>query len=211
MAPAGLDASFWDAEKGEIKFDDLGKELAALKTFKAEAEAKFAGVPDEPGKYEVKLPDDFKLPDGIEINVDDPRVGMAREIAHKAGLTQEQFSRMIQIDAQIKAAEAKQFAEVMAAEAQKIGPDGGKARVGAIETALAARVGPEHMKHIRAMIVSAAQVNALEALVKSMSTQGGTSAAYQPGGGAPQGMTEDAWARMTPTEKFNYAYTKKAS
>lgn len=118
VRPAGLPDAFWDAAAG-VKVADLVKAHGDLAKAKAEADARMAARPAAPDAYALDLPKDFALPQGVEFKIDgnDPLIGMARELAHAAGLDQAGFSALLgryaatQLD-QHKAAEAAYTAEL---------------------------------------------------------------------------------------------------
>lgn len=66
-----------------------------------------ASSPETTEDYKLdigKLPADVKLPDGMQLKIDDkdPRLPLARAFAREAGLDQNQFSRLLQLDALAK-------------------------------------------------------------------------------------------------------------
>ncbi|MGL4297114.1 MAG: hypothetical protein ACRCTG_15485 [Aestuariivirga sp.] len=209
--PDGLEPAFWDAEKGEVKWGDLSKEVAALRTAKAEWENAKSVVPENPDKYEFKLPEGFQAPEGMQLNPDDPRLPLVRKLAHEANLSQKQFEALIRMDAEVKAAEVAQFNARMKAEQEKLGPDGGKARVEAVTRGLVGQVGQEMAKHLVPMMVGAVQVQAFEQLLSKLSAQGTATAGYTPGNAAGTGrISDEEWNRMTPTERMTFAIQNSA-
>jgi hypothetical protein len=209
--PAGLDAAYWDGEKGAVKWEDLNKHLAELRTAKAEFDNARSVVPETPDKYEFKLPEGFTPPEGLQLDPNDARLPEVRKLAHEAGLNQKQFEALIRMDAQIKAQEMQAFQATLKAEQQKLGPDGGKARVEAVTRGLTAQVGEAGAKHLVPMMVSAAQVQAFEQLLSKIGNQGTATAGYAPGQGTPQkGISEEEWGKLSPTEKFAYARERRA-
>lgn len=204
--PAGLDAAFWDPATGSIKFDDLNKEIAALRTAKAEWDNARSAVPESPDKYEFKVPEGFALPEGMSLNTDDPRLPEVRKMAHEARLSQEQFEALIKIDVAAKAMEKQALNRRLEQEQEKLGPDKGKARVEAVVRGLTGAVGEADAKHLVPMMVSAAQVQAFERLLGRVVNQGQATAGYQPGGQAGKSvMSDEEWNRLSPTEKFAMA------
>ncbi len=209
--PAGLEPHFWDAEKGAVKWDDLTKEIGALRTAKAEWENARSAVPESPDKYEFKLPEGFQVPEGLQMNPEDPRLPMVRKLAHEGQFSQKQFELLARMDAEFKAAEMAEFNKRAKAEGERLGPDGGKARVEAVTRGLVAQVGEDAAKHLVPMMVGAVQVQLFEKLLAKLSGQGTATGGYAPAGQpASQKISEEEWARLTPTEKFAYAH-KNAS
>jgi hypothetical protein len=209
--PAGLEPAFWDAEKGAVKWDDLTKEVAALRTAKAEWENARSTVPESPDKYEFKLPEGFQVPEGLQMNPDDPRLPMVRKMAHEGQFTQKQFELLARMDAEFKANEMAEFNKRAKAEGEKLGPDGGKARVDAVTRGLSGALGEQMTKHLVPMMVGAIQVQAFEHLLSKLSAQGTATAGYAPGAQTPnKAISDDEWNRMSQTEKMTFAIENSA-
>lgn len=209
--PDGLEVGFWDAEKGEVKWSDLNKEMAALRTAKAEWDNARSIVPENPDKYEFKLPEGFQLPEGLQVNPDDPRLPMVRKLAHEGQFTQKQFEALIRMEAEAKAVETAEFNKRAKAEGEKLGPDGGKARVEAVTRGLVGQLGEGMAKHLVPMMVGAIQVQAFEQILSKLSAQGAGANGYAPGGaGGGQKISDEEWNRMTPTERMTYAIQNSA-
>jgi len=158
--PDWLPESYWDAEKG-LKADDWKAHLATLQTEAEQAKARMAGVPEKADAYELKLPEGEKMPDGFQLNPDDPRVAMAREFAHANKLTQAEFQGLVALDTKIKQAETDWVRQQSAEAFKRLGPNG-QARVEAVKASIEARVGKELAPHLVAMLVTDNQVVAFE-------------------------------------------------
>lgn len=199
--PEGLDDAYWDATAGTVKFQDLSKDVGALKAFKAEADVRAQGVGKKPEDYVFDL-GDLKGLDGqpAKLNADDPLLKGFRENAVKHGLTKEAANEMVRAYAATQLATAKaereQFTALAAAETAKLG-DNAKARVDAVGTALKGRIGDKAQPFINLMSMSAAAVEGLEALLRTT-----TAPSYQPGGG---GTSEPDYKSMSPEERIEYA------
>lgn len=109
--PEGFPAQFWDDKSGAPKMPDFVASYNELVKSSTEHAARIEALPKkaEDYKLEVKLPQDFKLPDGLDIKdlkVDDndPRVGPLRELALKHQLPQEVVDELIALDAQTQIA-----------------------------------------------------------------------------------------------------------
>lgn len=209
QAPARPDyipESFWDAEKG-FKSDDFN----ALVAFKAEHDANLAQVPDSADKYEVKLPQDFKLPDGFKlpegqeaiIDADDPRVAAAREYAHANKFSQAQFEGLIALGAQADIAEMSRLSTAVEEQRTQLGSKA-QERINAVTTWLGAKLGGELADALVPLMYTSKSVQAFEALMRlNRGDVPGT-----PGAGRDAGRTEisdDEWAKMSPTQRINYA------
>lgn len=169
--PEGISDDLWDAEKG-VKVDALLGKFKELEAFKSEAEARRAAVPEKPDGYEFKLPADVKLPEGVELNANDPRLPLVREFAHKAGLSQEQFAGLVALDVQNTQSQMAALKATRDAEAAKLGANA-SARVDAVvqfvnATAPDADTAKEVVNGLR----TARAVTYFEGLIKRQSSQG---------------------------------------
>jgi hypothetical protein len=131
-----------------IKFAD-GQEFAEADVrgalgFKAEHELRKASLPASPDGYELKLPDDFKGPEGIqwEWNAQNPMLQRARQEAHRLGLDQAAFSSLLGLYCADRMNAEMQLSWARQAELQKLGP-AGESRVAQVEQWLRARVGSD--------------------------------------------------------------------
>src|SRR5262245_10105693 len=99
----------------KFKFgDDLeltAAEIKALVEHHAAEQSRRLTLPESPDGYELKLPTDFKAPPGAEPKFDPQSVGvkLARDFAHSAGLSQEQFSRLLAIGGALQVQSATLF------------------------------------------------------------------------------------------------------
>ncbi|TBY41594.1 hypothetical protein [Rhizobium leguminosarum] len=166
VRPDYLPESLWDPEKG-FKADYFN-DLAATK---AEREALLASVPEKPDGYKLSLPQDFQLPEGFEVpegesivDENDPRVAAAREFAHSAQLTQEQFEGLIAIGVQADIAEKSSISEALTKQREELGAKATE-RVNAVTTWLGAKIGGELAGALAPMLYTAKQVQAFEKLM----------------------------------------------
>jgi hypothetical protein len=124
-----------------------------------------SGKPDE---YALTLPETFKpvLPDGAkaELDAQDPRLPMARATAKELGLSQSQFSRLLQLDIELQMDEAKRFNDAVAAEERKLGASFPQRKT-AVLTELNRRLTPDQVRAVSAFTMSAAAFEALEVLL----------------------------------------------
>lgn len=176
--PAYIPEKFWDPAAKSVKADDFTAHFNQLSAFKAEQDVRAAAIPASADKYEVKLPEGFKPPEGMafEFNADDPALAEARKAALELKLDQAGFSRVLGIYAATKLAEQQQVAAGRTAEMAKLG-SAGEARIAAVETWLTAKVGDKASTMIATLkqYPVAANVEALEGIIRAFSAQGGTS------------------------------------
>jgi len=176
--PSYVPEKFWDATKGEVVADKFSEHYTGLATRDAERVAREQAIPASPDQYEIKLPEGFKPPEGMqfEFKADDPALAEARKAAHELKLDQTGFSRMLGIYAANKLAEVQQVESGRTAELAKLGATGPQ-RIDAIETWLTAKVGDKAKVMIATLkqYPVAANVEALESVMRLFSSQGGSS------------------------------------
>src|SRR5262245_54498369 len=122
--------------------------------------------PATPGDYRAELPADFKPPDGVNltsIDANDPRVALARDFAHKEGLSQEQFSRMLGLYAHSVTAELQAYNRAIEAEGKKLGPQAA-ARGQRVKAWLTERLGAEAAAALTSRFTRGSDVEAFEGL-----------------------------------------------
>lgn len=165
----------WDAATGTIK-PEFGQKVKDAFAFKAEQEVRKASLPKTPDEYEVALPADFKLPQGLEkfeFNKDDPVLKHARDLALQRGLDKDGFKDFLGLYAANKIAEMTQINQARQAEIAKLG-SAGPQRIDALRTWTTAKLGPDLAGAIDQMLVTAKQVEAFEKIIDQFSRQGGT-------------------------------------
>lgn len=164
-----------------------------------------------PEAYKAELPKDLKLPQGVDFKFDDkdpllgPVLAEARKTANELGLDQAGFSRLLGLHAAARASEISTLNAAHEAEVAKLGP-AGQARVGAMQTFIGAKFGADALKAIMPSIVTAAQVEVWESVIKTMTSQGTSSfsAAHRD---PPQGsrVSQAEYDKMGYSEKKDYA------
>lgn len=214
VRPDYIPETFWDADKG-FKADDL----SALVAFKAEADSKAAGLPESPDKYEVRVPQEFKLPEGItlpngpdgkplDINTliksDDARLEAARNFAHQNGFDQAQFEGLVGMGVALDLAEKSRFDAAIQAEVEKLGGKG-QERVNSVMQWLGAKVGGELAAAVEPMIMTAKQIQAFEAIMRlNRGVVAGNPGAGRDGKNT--GEPDDAaWDKMSDKDRIQFA------
>jgi hypothetical protein len=184
--PEWLPGSHWDPATTAIK-PEFGARYTELETFHqtktAEAAALAARKPEDI-KFEIKLPETVKVPDGMDlkINPDDPRVPVLRELALKNNLSQDVVDSLIAIDAQQQIAMHAAEQTRIAAEEAKLGANA-KDRKTAVGNWLKGmkdrgEFSAAEYEAVRIYAVDAASVSALE---KIMAKAVGSVPGHQPG------------------------------
>lgn len=167
--------AYWDAASKTVKDKEFGEHLASLTTLKTEHDARLASRPEKPDGYKVELPKDFKAPEGITLKIDekDPRVAEIRSFAHEIGLSQDQFSALVAIDAQREIARATEINAAIEAEQKKLGANA-SARITAVKTWLTGLLGDKRAGGLMERMVLADDIAAVEDLQRAFTTQGGS-------------------------------------
>lgn len=213
--PEWLPEAHWDTTANTIK-PEFGAHYAEVSAFhKAETEkaAALAARKPEDIKFEIVLPETVKVPDGMQLKIDekDPRVPVLRDLAVKHGLSQDVITSLVTLDAQMQV-EAHTAEQVrIAAEDQKLGANA-KDRKAAVGNWLKGfkdrnEFSAEEYEAVRAYAVDAAAVTALEKLMaKAAGTVPGTTPAPPP---APA--PKDHATRIWGENAFNPNPQKKVS
>jgi hypothetical protein len=197
----------WDAEKGTFK-DTFGAHFNELTAWKAADDSRRAALPQAPDGYKPELPKDFKAPEGMkfEFKTDDPALKSFAAIAHKAGLTQEQYSEALSAYAADRLATQQNIDNAKAAEVTKLGVNG-PARKTAVDTWLTATLGEDLGKHMSQFTFTAKQVEGFERLIAKTTSQGAAtfSQAHRDAPNAPGRVSEEQYNAMSQAEKWAYA------
>lgn len=168
--PDGLADSFWDAEKGAVKFDDLTRTLGELTAIKETVEQRKAAVPEKPDGYKPELPKTFKAPQGIkipELTADNPSFVKLREVAHKHGLPQEAVSDLVALKTELDLAELDAAGKAIDAEFAKLG-DKAKERVSAVENWLKANASADEYPDLQQLVTKASVLGWLEKIAAKL-------------------------------------------
>ncbi len=148
-------------------------DIATLLEQKSQADLRKTQIPTTAEAYTATLPQDFKLPPGVEFqfNEADPAYVAARTWAHGQGFTQGQFSQLLSFYANSQAAEQVLIGNAAKAEVEKLGSMG-TARVTAVDTWLRGMIGDELGRHVRGMMLTAKAVEGMERIMSKFATQG---------------------------------------
>jgi hypothetical protein len=133
--PEWLPEDHWDSQANTIK-PEFGQHFNELSTFhktETERQAALKARKPEDIKFEIKLPETVKVPDGMDLKIDekDPRVPVIREMAIKRGWDQDTVNELIAFDAQQQIEMHNAEKARIAAEDQKLGANA-KARKDAV-------------------------------------------------------------------------------
>jgi hypothetical protein len=213
--PAASDGAKLRVGDYELTSDDV----KGLMERRALEQSRKATLPASPDKYELSLPADFKMPDGVaewRFNPDHPTQGpllaRAREIAHAAGMSQDTFSRMLGLHVANEVQQQLMFDRAKAAELGKLGEMAG-VRVDAVRTFVRSIVGdaaPALLMVLEQAPVASTIVG-FEKLMQAFSSQGlggGYSGAGRDGGHlnrGPQKVDDATYNSMTYHQRLEYA------
>lgn len=199
--PSWVPEAYWDAQAKSVKAEDFGKHLESLTALQTAAEARKALVPESPDKYELGLPEGFDIPEGLELDMNDPRLPALREYAHKAGWTPDEFKQVVALDVQRALAERQAVENAKAAEVNLLG-ENATARLDAVAKFIDANAkSPEQAKAVGQMLMSASAVEFFESLVSKVSSQG-VDPMRNGGNERANGFSEEAWMAMTPSQRL---------
>lgn len=209
--PDWLSEQFWDPEAGQIKGSDLKAHLDELAAFKAGEDSRRAAAPENADGYQLQLPKDLELPEGVtfEFDENDPMVGLGRQIAHAVGLDQAGFenlmlkpfieSRVAQVNA-----ENARIAELTEANNKALGPKADDRRA-AVENWISAKLGVEFLDVFKHILPVAKAVEGFERVMRNSSSGGmpGFSQSGRDGGGAA--LSEEEYQKLSPAERLVHA------
>lgn len=168
--PDGLSDAFWDNEKNEIKLNDLIADHGNLSKFKTESETRLANRPESPEKYEIRVPESVKLPEGttFEFDKDSPLMKIARQVAFDSGRGQEGFDEMVSeyINHEITRAAQEEtlLQETYQAELAKLG-EKGKDRIEAVNSFMKSNLTDKQFEAIKSIATTAEGIRAVETLM----------------------------------------------
>lgn len=186
--PDWLPEAHWDTTSNAIK-PEFGQHFAELTTLKATHDARIAARPEKADGYELKFPDGYTPAQAVQWDANDPRLAGLREFAHKNNWSQAEFGELLKIEHQRILADTKAYDDAVAAEKQKLGPNG-PARMTAIKTWMSGVLGKEGADDMLGtddkpglVVFSEAAVKHLEKMLLAFSSQGAGS--YSNGGREP--------------------------
>jgi len=163
VRPEGLPDEFWDDATG-VKAGDVWSALRDLKAAQAEREA---DLPKEGESYDLALPADLALPDGItvEIDKDDPLWADFQKIAREAGLPKGKFGEFVGAFAKYQIAAEQAKIDGYVAEMTKLGANA-PARRDAAASYLKANLPSAQFEALAGALISADGIAAIETITK---------------------------------------------
>jgi hypothetical protein len=205
VRPDYVSEEFWDAEAKTVKVDTLAAKFKELNDARTAEEARRATLPKAANEYKVELPQDFKLPDGWQIDAKDPSWGAFAEFAHAKGLSQEDFANGAKLITQMRLNEAAARVEGAKAEFAKLG-DQGSSIVQGVHNFIDANAGsPEAAAAVKASLVNSEAVKFFTQMAKTMTSNG---IASFNGSGRDDGRRADGkpqnWDSMSAVDRRSY-------
>jgi hypothetical protein len=202
----------------KLKIGDLelsSTDVQALLQRHALEESRKATVPTDAKGYEIRLPENFTLPDGIEWAFDvghpvmGPLLARAQEIAHRAGMSQDTFQEMLGLHVAHQIQEQQLFNRARVVELDKLGAMA-SVRVDAVKTWVHGMIGeaaPALLKVLE-QAPMASTIVAFEKLMRAHISQGvsGSPGRGRDGAGAgPEKVSQAEYDSMTYSQKLEYA------
>jgi hypothetical protein len=132
-----------------------------------------------------------------------------REFCHASGLGQAEYSRLLALDANRVAIEQSMMQRAHTAEMQKLG-ETRTARLSAVATWLKSMAGEEGGRALISNLLTAKQVAAFETIMHRHQSQGGGNYSGAGRDLPKTTISDEAYAKMTYTEKKAYAEAASA-
>ncbi len=202
---------YWDAAGGKLISDKFGEHVNAMTARLAAEDSRRLTLPQTPEAYAIKLPDDFKAPEGIEVkfNENDPLLAQAKGVMHEIDQGklsgQAAFSKLLALYAGAQVSSEAQITTARNAEIAKLGTTG-PARVDAITTFLKAQLGEADGLRVASRMFLAADVAAMEKLVAKFASQGSGNFSQQHRDVQQAGRVDQAtYDKMSYSQKMDYA------
>jgi hypothetical protein len=213
--PAWLfDDALFDPEKG-VKLDELGARAKQLFDADAErqriAEERKANTPEKPEDYTFEAPADLKLPEGFEIDGENPLWGVLQARAHKLGMTKDEYGEIAKDFVSAMAADHKRAMDgVKAAQTElfkQLGTNG-PSRVEAVKKWMNSAFGEQVGKQLQNTLFTPDIVKAFEHIQRHVSGDGATNfngSGRDGGNGKIEG-----WEKMSFEQKWAHARSHSA-
>jgi hypothetical protein len=162
-----------EVQIGDVKISP--DKFKAIMQRQGEIDAREINLPKDATGYELKVPENFKLPAGVktfEFNKDDPFLAQARQLAHERKIDQSTFSEVLGLYAGERIAEMTKINTARTAEIAKLGSLA-PSRIDAVKTWAHGVLGSDLGGAIEQMLVTAKHVEAFESIINKFSRQGG--------------------------------------
>lgn len=210
--PEWVPESHWDAEAGSIKYDEFGQHYSELATLKQQHDERLAAIPEKPEDVKFSMPEGWQPPEGVVLDDNDPLLAKAREVVVAEKIDPAHANRFYQLFVEHQLAEANMLRERLSAEKQKLGANL-EARIDALNSGLVAAIGKDKTRALigdvskpgESRLFTAAQTEALESLLKKITTQG----AVNPGAAPHQPKVKEIpWQQRMWPKRFEQTAAK---
>jgi hypothetical protein len=201
-------------EDGRLKVGDYelsSEDIASLMRTRAELDLRASTRPATPEAFELKLPDGFKMPEGLTgefvFNEADPAIANLKRYAHAKGWSQSDLSDVLSFYASSEAQKEVAFRTAQAREVEKLGANG-TSRVTAVETWLRSELGDDLANGMRSMMVTEKIVRGFEKLAGQRVTQGTapfSQAHRTPEPSQPGRLSDADYEKLSQAERWEYA------
>jgi hypothetical protein len=184
-------------------YDASESEIQAWRAEHAAAESRRLTLPTSAEAYEVKLSPDFKAPEAFKDwrpQADHPLMAQVKQLAHEAGLTQQQFERLLSLSAAKEIGTAQMLQTARDAEVAKLGANGVN-RVTAVENFISAHAGEELFKATKPLLATAAAVQVWERVINAFSGTGPRLSGNRSSERSRPQMDDATWNKMSYGEK----------
>lgn len=206
---------YWDDATG-LKTSDLLTDFQSQSAALAAQQSQAASVPETADGYQVQMPPDYKLPDGVKlpegmetlsVNPDDPRVAALRDVAQKSGWSQSVFEQVLAAGAEMDLRGISEHETRLGAEREALGGRASE-RIDAVKTFMEAKLGEELGQALHGSFMTAKSIEAAERLI-GMIRQDPTG---QPGHvrTTPAAeISDEEWNNMSSSQRIAWARENK--
>lgn len=198
--PDWLPEAHWDPQAGiKPEFGQVFNELSTFHKTETERQAALKARKPDDIKFEIKLPETVKVPEGMKVEIDpkDPRIPMIRQLALDHGLDQGVIDKLIALDAQMKIEGHTAETQRIAAEDLKLGANVKERKDAVSNWAKGLRdrneLSADEYEEIRLTATTAAGVTALEKLIAKSSGAVPGQGGHQPAPQTPPATVEQRW------------------
>lgn len=148
------------------KFDEMATRIAA-------DDSRKVSLPQTPEAYAIALPEGFTPPADVQFafDVNDPVLKSARDVAHKQGMSQGDFSNMLGVYAQAKIDEQVAYDAAKTENLKALGANGPQ-RIDAVTRWLGANFDDATVKPVLATLATTQHVTMFEKIIAKLTSQG---------------------------------------
>jgi hypothetical protein len=205
--PSWVSDEYYDPQRG-VKLDAIGSKFKELEAFKKQqdelAASRRAEMPETPDGYGA-LPEGTKLPEGFTVDTENPMWKFLQKVSHEKGLTKKEYADLAQGYINHAAEAQKSFAAKVDGETKELFKqlgDNGSQRIDALGNWFRQSFGDKVGYQLSQTLFTPDIVKAMEAMQKSLTSQGTVSFNGMGRDGAGGGDIE-GWDKMTFEQRWN--------